>query len=216
MVEEAKGLPQKEREQIIKEIQKGELPAKKLREIIQEKKKDQERLKIEEEKARLRKEEKELKELSEKIEAFKNKIKGFENVVKTTEARLIVLSKEVAKKYPQWEKVEPPHVLTGLNLLYDSLDTNIYDNKLKDLKTEYDKLMKPLREKLEKLEKEYNEKKNEIAKQKSDMNAEIKWIEKYENLMGKEFEKIEFQKENINSAKDDLKSMLKEYEEKYK
>jgi len=216
VVEEAKDLPKKEHDQVIREIQKGELPAKKIREIVKEKKETQEKLKIAEEKAKLKKEEKELKELYEKIEKCKDKIKGFENITKTAEVQLTVLSKEIAEKYPQWEKVEPTRLITELSLLYDSLDTNIYDNKLRDLKTEYDKLMNPLREKLEKLEKEYNEKKNEIAKQKSDVNAEIKWIEKYENLMGKEFEKIEFQKENINSAKDDLESMLKEYEEKYK
>jgi len=216
VVEEAKELPNGERKKIIKEIEKGEIAPKKLREIVKEKKETQERLKIAEEKVKLRKQVEEMEKLYKKIENHKDKIKNFENAMKKSEATLNALSKDITKRYSQWKDESPERILTELGVLYETLDTKNYDNQLKDLKIEYDKLMGPLREKLKKLEAEYTEKKKKITQQKTEKINEIDWVEKQQDLLVNEFEKTDFQKGNIEKAKEELDSMLKEYEEKYK
>ena len=216
LVEEAKDLPKKEREEVLKEIQKGELPAKKIREIIREKKDNQKRLELAKKHREMKKQKEIMEKLRLQIRESENKIIEYKNAIKNIDANLIVIAQEVSEKYTHFESDKPDYVITHLGIYYDSLDMGEYDKKLKKLREDYDELERPLREKLNKFETEYGKKRDVIEEEKRKKNIEVKWVEKHQDLMLKEYNKQEFYKKSIIEVEKKLKVFQEKYDDEYK
>jgi len=215
-VEEAETLPTKQRNEILQQIKEESMSPKQLREEIKEAKEEQRRIDIAKKSAELRKKHEEMEILKNRIKEYKTQIEGFKNGIKNSEANLKVLTDEITEKYPQWKGLDPALLLTKMSLHYDTLDTEIYNDQLNQLRDKYSKLMKPLQEKLKALEEEYKTQKEEIVAEKKERQNDIKELERYENLLNKSIDTIEQNTSNLEKTKKDLEAVLKEYDEKYK
>ena len=215
-VEEAETLPTKERNKILQQIKEESMSPKQLREEIKEAKEEQRRVDIAKKSAELRKKHEEMEVLKNRIKEYKTQIESFNNGIKTSEANLKVLSEEITEKYPQWKGLEPAVLITKMSLHYDTLDTEIYNDQLNQLRDKYSKLMKPLRDKLYALEEEYKTQKEEIIAEKKERQNDIRELEKYETRLNTTIEKIEQNTSNLEKTKKDLEAVLREYDEKYK
>jgi len=215
-IEEAETLPTKERKKILQQIKEESLSPKQLREEIKEAKEEQRRVDIAKKSADLRKKHEEMEVLKNRIKEYKTQIESFNNGIKNSEANLNILTEEITEKYPQWKGLEPAVLITKMSLHYDTLDTEIYNDQLNQLRDKYSKLMKPLRDKLYALEEEYKTQKEEIITEKKERQNDIKELEKYETLLNTTIEKIEQNTSNLEKTKKDLEAVLREYDEKYK
>jgi len=215
-VEDAETLPTKERKKILQQIREESMSPKQLREEIKEAKEEQRRVDIAKKSAELRKKHEEMEVLKNRINEYKTQIEKFKNGIKNSEANLKVLSEEITEKYPQWKGLEPVLLLTKMSLHYDTLDTEIYNDQLNQLRDKYSKLMKPLRDKLYALEEEYKTQKEEIIAEKKERQNDIRELEKYETRLNTTIEKIEQNTSNLEKNKKDLEAVLREYDEKYK
>lgn len=215
-VEEAETLPSSERKKILQQIKEESMSPKQLREEIKEAKEEQRRVDIAKKSAELRKKHEEMQVLLKRIEGYKKDLEGFKNGVKDSEAKLNVLIEEITEQYPQWKGLEPAVLITKMSLHYDTLDTEIYNDQLNELRDKYTKLMKPLQEKLKALEEEYKTQRDEIISQKKERQDDIRQLERYENLMNTTIEKIDLNVSHLAKTKKDLEAVLKEYDEKYK
>ena len=215
-VEDAETLPTKERKKILQQIKEESISPKQLREEIKEAKEEQRRVDIAKKSAELRKKHEEMEVLKNRIKEYKTQIESFNNGIKNSEANLKILSEEITEKYPQWKGLEPAVLITKMSLHYDTLDTEIYNDQLNQLRDKYSKLMKPLQEKLKALEEEYKTQKEEIIAEKKERQNDIRELEKYETLLNTTIEKIEQNTSNLEKTKKDLEAVLREYDEKYK
>ena len=211
-VEEAETLPTKERNKILQQIKEESMSPKQLREEIKEAKEEQRRVDIAKKSAELRKKHEEMERISNRIKEYKSQIESFNNGIKNSEAKLKVLTEEITEKYPQWKGLEPALLLTKMSLHYDTLDTEIYNDQLNELRDKYSKLMKPLQEKLKALEEEYKTQKEEIIAEKKERQHDIKELENYEIRLNTTIETIEQNTSNLEKTKKDLEAVLKEYE----
>jgi len=214
IIEDIKTLPKKDQNGIKKMISTES--ASKVKEAVEEAKEEQQRREDAQKYREMQKQKEEMNRLLKTIESTKNKIEDAKQGIKQSEAQLDLLSEEVISKYPQWSNKDPSYVLTQLSLLYDSLDTKIFNDQLKVLREEYDAQIRPLREQIKRLEAEFDSKKQEITKSKNKIETEIKTIERYEDLFNKEFETIEDHEESISQNGEVLKNLLRDYDAKYK
>lgn len=215
VVEEAQRLPLRQREEVMQELRKGEIPAKQLRRILQDKKDDVKRMQLAKKTRELRKRKQEMDKLRLQIRSFEKKIEGLENARKGTKANLKVLTEEASKKYPKFASEDSDYIFTKLGTLYDSLDMGTIDSKLANLKKKYDALMQPLRKELERLESEFEQKKEVIDKEKEAINKEAISIEKLQNAMTSEYDKLEVYKDSIEENKERLITLQEKYDNEF-
>lgn len=215
VVEEAQNLPLRQREEVMQELRKGDIPAKQLRRLLQNKKDDVKRMQLAKKTRELKKRKQEMDKLRLQIRSLEKSIDGLENARKGTKAHLKVLTEEASKKYPKYASEDSDYVLTKLSSHYDSLDMGLLDSKIAKLKKEYDVLMKPLREELERLESEFEQKKEVIDKEKGAINKEAIWIEKHQNAMTSEYDKLEAYQNKIEENKERLITLQERYDNEF-
>jgi hypothetical protein len=216
VVEEAQNLPLRQREEVMRELRKDEIPAKQLRRILQDKKDDVKRMQLAKKTRELKKRKQEMDRLRLQIRSLEKSIDELENARKGTKAHLKVLTEEASKKYPKYASEDSDYVLTKLSSHYDSLDMGFLDSKIAKLKKEYDALMKPLREELERLESKFEQKKEVIDKEKGAINKEAIWIEKHQNAMTSEYDKLEAYQDKIEENKERLITLQERYDNEFK
>lgn len=212
IIEDIGDLTKPQQDKIKEKMDKEERTTKQIKEEVQDLKDNLKRAEIAERSRAMAKKKKEMEKLHFKIQESNKKLHELQNALKLSEANLVVLSKETVKKYPHLKSDEPAYVLTQLDLYYDTLDMEIYDEKLKKLRGEYDVLEKPLRDKLAVLEGEYKTKKDVIVKEKIEKNKEVTWVENQEELMAGEFDKQEVWKESIEKTKKEVKELQVKYD----
>jgi len=216
VVEEAQNLPLRQREEVMQELRKDEIPAKQLRRLLQDKKDDAKRISLAKKTRELRKRKQEMDKLRLQIRSLEKSIDELENARKGTKAHLKVLTEEASKKYPKYASEDSDYVLTKLSSHYESLDMGTLDSKIGKLKKEYDALMKPLREELERLESDFEQKKEVIDKEKKAINKEAIWIEKHQNAMTSEYDKLEAYQNRIDENKEKLITLQERYDNEFK
>ena len=215
VVEEAQRLPLRQREEVMQELRKGEIPAKQLRRLLQDKKDDVKRISLAKKTRELRKRKQEMDKLRLQIRSLEKSIDELENARKGTKAHLKVLTEEASKKYPKYASEDSDYVLTKLSSHYESLDMSTLDSKLGKLKKEYDVLMQPLREELERLESEFEQKKEAIDKEKESINKEAIWIQKHQDAMTSEYDKLEAYRDKIEENKEKLITLQERYDNEF-
>lgn len=216
VVEEAQKLPLRQREEVMQELRKDEIPAKQLRRLLQEKKDDAKRISLAKKTRELKKQKQEMDKLRLQIRSHEKKINGLENAIKGTKANLKVLTEEASKKYPKYASEDSDYILTKLSTHYDSLDMGELDHKLEILHAGYETAMKPLREEMERLKSEYQDEKDEIDQEKEAINKEAIWIERHQNAMTSEYDKLEVYQETIKENKEKLSKLQEKYDIEYK
>ena len=216
VVEEAQKLPLRQREEVMLELRKDEIPAKQLRKILQDKKDDVKRINLAKKTRELQKRKQEMDKLHLQIRALEKSIEELENARKGRKANLKVLTEEASKKYPKYASEDSDYVLTKLSNHYDSLDMGMLDLKIANLKKEYDALMQPLREELERLESEFQQKKTVIDKEKEAINKEVIWIERHQNAMTSEYDTLEVYQDKIEENKETLLKLQEKYDSEFK
>lgn len=203
-------LPESQRKVITEKLMKGE-SIDQIKQDIQDLKDNIKRAEIAKRNRAMEKKKVEKEKLHLKINEINKNIYELENAFKSSEATLNILSNETVGKYPHIESKDSAFVLTHLGVYYDTLDMEIYDEKLKELRSEYDVLEKPLRDKLAILESEYTSKKSVIDKQKKKKNVEVSWIEKQQTLMVNEFDKQVLFKGRVEKLKKEVAILQEKY-----
>lgn len=146
------------------------------------------------------------------INHLTKEIYQLENTLSLSKERLIKLSREALKEYPQIDSEDPAVVITALSTKYDTLNTTFYDTQLRNLKIKYNNLKEPILTQIKKLDVEYNNKKADIDKKKYATNQEAFKIEKLQNQLNTEYEKQDLTLENISNLKSKMEKLQKEYE----
>lgn len=216
IVEEAQNLPLRQKTEVMEALKKEEIPAKKLREILQEKKDDLKRMELAKKARDLQKRKQEMDKLRLQIRSLEKTIDELERAKKSVVANLQVLTEEASKKYPKYASKDPSIILTKLGTHYDGLNMDALDSELENLRNEYDEKMDPLRKELERLESEFEEKKAGFDKEKEKINKEAIWIEKHQNAMMSEYDKIEVYQQKIEENKNKLITLQEKYDNEYK
>lgn len=194
------------------ELESGDKTIKQIKIEIQDKKDNLKREEIAKRDRALEKKKEEMEKLHLKITGLNNKILELENAFKSSIARLKILSEEAVGRLPQFKSDDPAYVLTKMSLHYDTLEVEIFNKQLKEIREKYDKLEKPLRDKLAVLFKERETQREVVVKQKTDTNEMSVWIEKQQELMGSEYNKQELYEENITENKKELKKLQGKYD----
>ena len=157
-----------------------------------------------------------MEKLKVQIRSIEKNVEGLKNAIKTVNARINVLSGEVSEKYPKLASEVPEKVLNNLDVYYDTLDIGTLDLEQSALRKKYNTMMEPLRKQLEAMENDYQEKKAVIDGKKAELNSEAVWVEKHQDLIMAEYEKIDLYKERITKNKTNLKNLKESYENEYK
>ncbi len=134
-----------------------------------------------------------------------------ENTLSLIRERLIKLSKQALKEYPQIDSEDPAVIITALGVKFDKISTSTYDTGLRDLRTKYRKLKEPLIKQLDKLEEEYNTSKANIEANRQAINQEAVKIEELQMLLNGEYERQELTIKSIKKLKSELELTQKEY-----
>ncbi len=216
VVEEAQNLPLRQREEVMQELRKEKIPAKELRKVLQEQKDDLKRMELAKKTRELKKRKQEMDKLRLQIRELEKRIEELKNAKKSMKANLKVLTEEASKKYPKYASKDPSIILTKLGTHYDGLNLDTLDSELENLRKEYDNKMEPLRKELERLESEFEEKKAVIDKEKEKINKEAIWIEKHQNAMISEYDKLEAYQQKIEENKKKLITLQEKYDNEYK
>jgi len=160
----------------------------------------------------LEKKKEEMEKRHLKINKLQDTISEIEGGYKQSKARLKILSNEAVEKYSNIKSNDPDFVVGYLDTYYDTLDVDMFNKQLKEIREKYDKLEKPLRDKLAVLESEHKTKKDTIDKQKANTNQESVWIENQQELMAVEYDKQEIFEEDITKHKKELKELRNKYD----
>ena len=214
IIENIETLPKKHQEEIKKKISTE--PVSKVIEVVRERKDEQKRLQDAKKYREMQKEKQEMEKLRLQIRSFEIKIEELENAIKSQEANLEVIIKEISEKYPKFASDDTDYVLTNLGVYYDGLKLDVYDQQIGKLKKEYDQKMEPLRKELERLESEFQEKKNKIDEEKAKISAEAIWVEKHQDSILAELDKIGIYKRKIADNKEELTKLQEKFDNEYK
>ena len=214
IIENIETLPKKHQEEIKKKISSE--PVSKVIEIVREKKDEQKRLEDAKKYREMQKKKQEMEKLRLQIRGFEIKIEELENAIKSQKTNLEILIKEISEKYPEFASDDTDYVLTNLGVYYDGLKLDVYDQQIGKLKKEYDQKMEPLRKELERLESEFQEKKNKIDEEKAKISAEAIWVEKHQDSILAELDKIEIYKRKITENKEELTKLQEKFDNEYK
>ncbi len=214
IIENIETLPKKHQEEIKKKISSETIS--KVIEIVREKKDEQKRLEDARKYREMQKKKQEMEKLRLQIRGFEKKIEELGNAIKSQEANLEVIIKEISEKYPEFASDDTDYVLTNLGVYYDGLELDVYDQQIDKLKKEYDQKMEPLHKELERLESEFQEKKNKIDEEKAKISAEAIWVEKYQDSIMAELDKIEVYKRKSADNKEELTKLQEKFDNEYK
>lgn len=211
IIDNIKDLPEKQKAEIKEIMVKEEKTAKQIKEYIQNIKDNLRRAEMAKKSRESEKSKEEREKAHLKIRKLENVIINLKDAIKSSDAKIIDLSNETLKKYPDFKSADPDNILTSLDKYYDSLDVKIFDKSLKELKVEYEELMKPLYEKIKEFEDKYSAKKDKLIKQKKERNAEVEWIEHMQNEILGEYDNRDLKKENIEKYEKEIKELKDKY-----